>query len=70
MDHKSSKAADVSRRGFMQLVGLGAGTASAVAVGVTPSTATAASASANAEKPSAGYRETEHVKAYYALARI
>jgi len=69
MDPKSSKTAQVSRRGFIQLVGLGAGATGAVAAGLEPETASAAPA-ATPTRPSAGYRETEHVKAYYAHARI
>ena len=53
----------------MQLAGVGAGAASAIASGIEPEPAHAAAPTPSG-KPSAGYRETEHVKAYYALARI
>lgn len=51
------------RRGFMKLAGATAAGAGATAV-VTPAAATEADRPADAL-----YRETEHVKRYYALAR-
>ncbi len=57
----------LSRRGFMRMAGLGtAGAAVAVAAG-TPDAAEAASAS-GPRRP--GYAETDHIKTYYALARM
>lgn len=60
---------DVRRRRF--LLGLGAGSAAAVAA-AAPARATAI---VSPEEPTAavaadGYRETEHVRHYYATARI
>jgi len=55
--------APVNRRDFFRKVGLGAG---AAAVGLSTSEARAA---APAEAPAKGYRETDHVKKYYELAR-
>lgn len=56
-----------SRRGFLRLAGIGtvAGAAGAVAGGV------AAPAQARESGPGrVGYRETEHVRTYYDLARF
>lgn len=58
-----------ARRDFLKLAGVGAGLAGAAAGGLArPGAAPAA------EKPGqgadAGYRETEQVKKYYALARF
>jgi hypothetical protein len=69
MDHSATKAPRVSRRGFMRLTGLGAG-AVAAASSALASEQVPASTAAPQDKPSAGYRETEHVKAYYAHARM
>ena len=63
-DKKEVKSA--SRREFFKTVGLGAG---AVAVAATSTSAKAESDSARGlHKP--GYRETDHVKKYYALAKF
>jgi hypothetical protein len=53
------------RRLFMKLVGLGTAGAS---VGLAVTEAGASEAPATGEH--AGYRETEHVKAYYRMARF
>ena len=56
-----------SRREFLKTVGVGAGAAGAAAVtGTAPLPAEAATPAEN----SAGYRETEHVKRVYELARF
>ena len=60
------KTASIDRRDFFRKVGLGAG---AAAVGVAASTAQAATPEKDPAK-GAGYRETEHVKTYYELARF
>jgi hypothetical protein len=64
-DHrlKSSK-----RRDFLKLAGLGAGAAGVAAAGITH--AEAKVETAKPEDRSRGYRESEHVKKYYALARF
>ena len=64
MDDKT-RSADADRRGFLRLMGAGVvgGTAA-----VTPIVgAQAAPAKADAAKD--GYRETDHVRRYYELAR-
>lgn len=52
------------RRGFMKLAGMGA-----VAGGATIVAGEATAEAARPEK-AAGYRETEHVKTFYATARF
>lgn len=55
------------RRGFLRFAGLGTlASGAALAAGTAPETAEAAAPSPDA----AGYRETEHVKTYYATARF
>jgi len=61
------KTAEVNRRGFLKGAGLAAGAAGAATLA---STSGAAAASAEAPAKSAGYRETEHVRTYYDLARF
>ena len=64
-DHKLKSS---KRRDFLKLAGLGAGAAGVAAAGITR-----AEAKVEAAKPedcSRGYRESEHVKKYYALARF
>jgi len=66
---KDKSGADLKRRGFL-LAG-GAGAAGAVAVAVAPVVQHAEPAIAAAAKPGdAGYRESEHVRTYYDLARV
>lgn len=61
---------DITRRNFLTLAGVGAGAAGA-AVGLAASTAKAAPATEpGPDGTEIGYRETEHVKRYYALARM
>ena len=67
MREKSTKSAD--RRRFLKMAGLGAAVAGA-AVGVAGRQAVAKTPVDGATKPSAGYRETELVRRYYALARF
>jgi hypothetical protein len=60
----------LSRRSVLRAAGLGAGVAGAAAVGLAGREAKAA-APGRADRRVAGYRETDHVKAYYdALARF
>ncbi|MBM3572587.1 MAG: formate dehydrogenase [Alphaproteobacteria bacterium] len=63
-DKKDAKA--VARRDFFRTATVGAGAAGAAALGLTGTKAAAKSAPASAT----GYRETEHVKKVYALARF
>jgi hypothetical protein len=58
---------DLDRRSFMKLAGLGAGAAGAT-IGLGAAEAGASEAKAKPEH--AGYRETEHVKTYYRMARF
>jgi hypothetical protein len=60
------EATSIDRRDFFRKVGLGAG---AAAVGVAASTAEAATPEKGPAK-GVGYRETEHIKTYYELARF
>ncbi len=61
------ETASLDRRDFFRKVGLGAGAAAAAGLG-----ASAAQAAAADRKPvkGSGYRETDHVKTYYKLARF
>lgn len=58
----------LDRRGFLKSIGTGAAGAATVAAGVTASTPAAAAESA-ADKKKVRYRESEHVKKYYATNR-
>jgi hypothetical protein len=66
MARKTEKNA-TSRRGFFRIGLLGAGAAGALAVAERVTGAEAAPATTG---KTAGYRETEHVKKVYALARF
>jgi len=69
MSGKSKETSGLSRRGFMRMAGVSAGAAGAVVVGLEAKPAQAA-VDAGAGASSVGYRETEHVKTYYARARL
>ena len=62
-------AAKLGRRDFFRKASLGAGVAGAAAVGLSASPGTAAVPDTSAPK-SAGYRETEHIKKFYELAKF
>lgn len=64
----SKKAKAIPRRDFLKSAGLATGAAGAAAVAL--STTGAAKAASPAKDESAGYRETEHVRTYYRLARF
>lgn len=64
-DQKDDKA--VPRRQFLKTAGLAAGAAGVAAVALKPTTAAAAM---EKDGKSSGYRETEHVRTYYKLARF
>ncbi len=66
---EKKQAGTIGRRDFFRKAGLGAGAAGAVAVALsrTPAKAAVAGGKASGGK---GYRETEHVKKYYELARF
>jgi hypothetical protein len=59
----------MKRRDFMKKAGLGIGAVGAVASGL-PKTAAAAAPGVGEGTGKSGYRETEHVKKYYATARF
>ncbi|MEM7222892.1 MAG: formate dehydrogenase [Pseudomonadota bacterium] len=58
----------VGRRDFFRKAGLGAGAVGAAAVGLSAKDSAAQPTKTGPK--SAGYRETEHVKKYYELARF
>ena len=66
---EKKKAEALGRRDFFRKAGLGAGAAgvAAVALSKTPAKAAVAGGKATGGK---GYRETDHVKKYYELARF
>ena len=59
----------VGRRDFFRKAGLGAGALGAAAVGASATESKAAEADHKATG-SAGYRETDHVKKFYELAKF
>lgn len=66
MDDKDNKKTVADRRSFLKLAGLGAVTGSAAVMAGTPSPE-AAEAGKDADSL---YRETDHVKRYYELAKF
>jgi hypothetical protein len=65
MEHKKAEDAVADRRDFLKRSAISVAAAGAVAVA-----GKAASASETAAPTGAGYRETEHVKAFYNSARF
>jgi hypothetical protein len=65
-DKKEAKS--LARREFLKTAGLTTGAVGAAAVALTSPTAKAADTNP-AKRGKAGYRETEHVRRYYELAR-
>lgn len=63
---KSKDKEAPARREFLKLAGLGTG--AAVAAGLSSGVARAAAP--EVEKTEAGYRETDHVRRYYELAKV
>jgi len=63
----STASTDLKRRRF--LLAVSAGGAGAVAAATPARAAVAAAPEANATEAGSGYRETEHVKSYYASIR-
>jgi secreted PhoX family phosphatase len=59
---------DLNRRGFLKGLGTGAAGAVTVAAGVTAA-APAEAAESAADKTKARYKETDHIKKYYATNR-
>ena len=57
----------VERRAFMKKAGVGVGAVGAVAIGLPKTSAEAASGTVPGSR---GYRETDHVKRFYASARF
>ncbi len=60
------QTASMGRRDFFRKAGLGAGAAGAAVVGVSASSVKAEAS----ETKTSGYRETDHVKKYYELAKF
>jgi hypothetical protein len=67
-DSSATPEANLKRRRF--LFALGASGAASAAAATQAIAAPVAQASATAEQPSHGYRETQHVRDYYASTRI
>ncbi len=65
-DSKQTKS--IPRREFLRKAGMTSGAVGAAAVAL--STGQTKAAISPAKEDSAGYRETEHVRTYYRLARI
>jgi hypothetical protein len=65
---KSKSEQNVDRRGFLRGIGTGAAGAATVVAGVTSVTPTLAAENA-ADKKKVRYRESDHVKKYYATNR-
>lgn len=66
---KEKQNGSSKRRDFLKLAGIGAGVAGAASIGLAAPKAKAAAAKPEGER-TAGYRESEHVKTYYRLARF
>lgn len=66
-DSKQTKS--IPRREFLRKAGMTSGAVGAAAVALSTGAAKAATSPAK-DDSSAGYRETEHVRTYYRLARI
>ena len=64
----SPPAPEISRRRF--LFALSAGSAGAVAAAASPALAKTANAAAAPAATTSGYRETDHVRDYYATTRL
>ncbi len=65
---KSKTDATLDRRGFLKGIGTGAAGAATVAAGVT-TTSPALAAESTTDKKKARYRESAHVKKFYATNR-
>lgn len=67
MKKNDKTSAGTDRRGFLKLAGAGvAGSGAAIASAVVPAEA----ASKPADTNGGGYRETDHVRRYYELAKF
>lgn len=66
MTKSATDAPDTNRRGFLKLASLG----SVAAAGAAIVSADDAEAQPATDAPTGGYRETDHVKTYYDLARF
>jgi hypothetical protein len=69
-EDKAAKGAErgVSRRNLLRAVGAGAGAAAAVGA-LSPASPAHADSETNDEKRKSRYRETDHVKTFYAVNR-
>lgn len=66
MKHSDKKADQTNRRSFLKLAGAGvAGGGAAIVGSVAPAAAEAVS-----EAAEGGYRESDHIKRYYQLAKF
>jgi len=63
-----SRPREISRRRF--LFALSAGGAGAAAAAAAPALAAGTAPAAASDAPSSGYRETDHVRDYYATTRL
>jgi ribosomal protein L12E/L44/L45/RPP1/RPP2 len=63
-----TKTENLDRRSFLKGIGTGAAGAATVAAGVAAATP-AAAAESDADKKKARYKESEHIKKYYATNR-
>jgi hypothetical protein len=61
---------DLKRRRFLCTLGASGAGAAAVALNAIPGTAAAAGVAAAPAEPDAGYRVTDHVRAYYRTFRV
>jgi hypothetical protein len=68
MKQMEKPAVTADRRAFLKLAGAGAVTGGAALVGASASGEAAAAAGADGKETL--YRETEHIKRYYDLARL
>ncbi len=69
MSQQKSEATDTGRRQFIKAMGVAGGAVAAVAV-AGEAVAEVADEPKTETKGSQGYRETDHVRAYYDSARI
>ena len=68
-ENENGSCVNLSRRGFLKAGGMSAGVATAAAA-LSATAAPEAAVTTLSDKPSAGYRETEHVRRVYELSRF
>jgi hypothetical protein len=69
MNNTRKETGSMSRRSFMQVAGLGAAAAGAAALAAGGGSREAEAAESPAANGS-GYRETDHIRAYYEFSRF